>query len=424
MKQTLIRAFVQCWALSFLRIYAQDPDLITKVLAEAKAFKSQASSPNQRTQILMGSQIDAIINGLEESQRLGSITTRSRTDRNLMISPTIGTIESGANGVGFYMKQPDVRGKQEWAVLCADVISLLHKVTAGAGRNIYCPGAQAEASATKRVREFWPDPTKVIRSFSREPVGIRLDIYNVPGLIALLYVGDLDKVPDDINTRGYIASFLKSYTDHGCTNPPNADWQRLHYFAFYEMRAYDRAHENLQKTDEESVNRMINAVGQLSSQGLQGYRLLRQDGIEDGNTFLAHYSCNGTETQRMIKTLRDVVSKRLTMPPDIPNNDFFRAQVSSAETPLFPYTDEQSRMGRMTRSACEDRFPDTHSLPGSVPHQEESQCRCEALMLVQSGIPENEMNALNTHYDLNTLSSISQKFRAFAVQWPICKQMY
>ncbi len=402
-----------------LELYGQDAALIEKTLSEALIFQSQAGSPDHRTQVMMHIQIDSMMQGLNDARKAGSLSSQDYS-----------VIAGGAGGTGFYMKQPDVRGKQEWAVVCADVVKLLHDKNPQWRTNIDCPTAE-EPPPPKRVGEFWPDPTIVVRSFARERVGIPLDGYEVPGLVALLYEGNFDKIPDDLNTRGYIASFSQSYIDRACPKPENAGWQLAHYIFFYVMRARDQSlsYDNgfgASPLNMDTVNRNFDATLQMLNQGGQIGKIggvLRQDGANDGNAFLKHYGCSDPHSQRMFENQRAVIHQRLTMPPDVPNNEFFRAQAAPGIKPNFPFSDDQSRLGRTLRRACEDSFPTID--PGIVQFGQESDCRCEALMLIQSGVPESDLNALTAHSDFFTsLQSIAQKNPNFARQHAVCRLVH
>jgi hypothetical protein len=76
-------------------------------------------------------QLGTVLNGLRAAISKGKTSVVNRDDAD--------SISQGANGLGQLIEVPGATGKDEWAVLCVDIATLV--LDSGTHRGFYCPNA-------------------------------------------------------------------------------------------------------------------------------------------------------------------------------------------------------------------------------------------------------------------------------------------
>ena len=400
--------------------------LLAKILQEAEAFEKLAGNPDSRTSAMIRMQLKTLTIGVGQAQsKAGELDY-----------PTYGTIRTGASGVGFYMQRPDSTGRESWLVLCADVARYLAaSVYSKQGLSFYCPSAESvfsgiAAGVSSRPKPTWPDITEQGRSSAALPETYAPVL--MPGLLGAIYHEDFDHVADDVNTRNYLGALALEYYKR-CGEKFGALSTRLKvlkYWAYYETKAQGSVFSNAFANHPDGfVNAWLLRDRVTTAHG-------DEMAIADAASVIGT-SCRGGQPNddELMKTTRGKASlkiyqsivklanQRIDLPPDVPNNAFFRGGLAKRNPPLqveLSFNDAAADTMRKVRKACENIMPGL--IPNSIVGQrEESYCRCHALMLGRT-IPVQDLQSLATQFSNDKLGSLEARYPAYARLAVACKQ--
>ena len=376
--------------------------LVSKALSEAEAFKQVARFPNARYTFLLGMQIDTVLYGLRKASSEG--------DGDRASDENIGLVGGGAAQIGKFMKLPDAIGKDQWSVLCLDLANLMatSSTSRASKRWFYCPGAEAVFAKIfpPEPKHPWPDITEPGRSYANDKKSLPTNApsFLVPGILGQVYSGNWNNVADDENTRNYLGSILREQIAK-CPKLNSVDVTRafLNYWAHFELKHQQKTMRDARSNDFGAVLQSI-ASGPLVASG-HGSSLA----IYDADLVIEKYGCDGQETRQLASNIVRLAQDRGDLAPDVPNNEFFRSQLSqlgSQSLISLKYSDQDSSSMRSLRKSCEDMF-------GSVSAIQESFCRCQAQMLVRSGIPQSELSGLQSKFDNDELDRFATNYLSY-----------
>ncbi|MGB9071676.1 MAG: hypothetical protein WCC22_03320 [Terriglobales bacterium] len=380
-----------------------DTGLVSKALREAEAFKESASVPSVHgyENDFLHSDIDQALKGLR-TLAAGDVDRWRRYEG-------MRSIEGAADSVGLFMKLPGARGTDQWSVLCFDLAKLIEQ--AGDKARFYCPAAEAVFARMypPQPKHPWPDLTEPVRSYADDKKSLPPNppSFAVPGILGQVYAGNLSNVADDENTRNYLGSILREQMAK-CPKLDTVEANKavINYWAHIEWK-------NQQKMMHSAVSNDIGGFLQSFVSGPQlasAHRSLI--GMYDADLMIKHYGCDGHETRQLASNILRVAQDRGDLMPDVPNNEFFRAQFSKFGRDAgveLKYTDRDSALMRSLRKSCEDMYD-------AVSGNQENYCRCQTQMLLRSGVPQSELGGLQSKFSSEELNSLAARYPSFA-QW-------
>jgi hypothetical protein len=379
-----------------------DSGLVSKALREAEAFKQFASVPGDREDVknvFLRLDIDDLIRGLRAANPTGDV------DRNS--TPEIRTtLESGAGHVGDFMKLPGATGNDQWSVLCLDLANLIAR--SGGRTRFYCPTAEAVFSKMfpPQPKHPWRDLTEPERSYAndRKSLPPNPPPFVVPGVLGQVYAGNWSNVADDENTRNYVGSILREQMAK-CPELDTADANDavLNYWAHIEWKNQRKMMGNAVSNNVSGFFRSFMSGPQLAS----GHR--SQIAVYDADLMIKHYGCDGRQTRQLASNILRLAQARGDLMPDVPNNEFFRAQFSQLGRQAgveLKYSDQDSALMRSLRKSCENMYD-------SVTGYQEDYCRCQSQMLVRSGIPQAELSGLQSIFGSQELDQLAKRYPSY-----------
>jgi hypothetical protein len=182
--------------------------LLEKTTKEAQEFASKAGNSDARTDGLLKMQIGSLLKALQQASMKDNAPPY-----------LYSTLFSAAHGSSSYMNTQGAIGKQEWEVLCPDLIKYLYtfpKSKTGGPRNIYCPSVDTASLPTPIVHDepratgqkpVFPRPTPL----STAPLSPPPADYWFPGGVRLLgqAVNDSEEIafPQNVEARNWFLGF-------------------------------------------------------------------------------------------------------------------------------------------------------------------------------------------------------------------------
>ena len=153
----------------------------------------------------------------------------------------------------------------------------------------------------------------------------------------------------------------------------------------------------------------------------KGTRRLRR--LEDGNLMIRHYRCGGREAHLLFDNVLNLAQERNTIPPDVPNNAFYRAQVNPALRFPMDYltADALSAQMRWLRKSCEGTMTDL-SAGTVVGKGQEGYCRCQAQMVVTGGVPAFEIASIEAKFSRDALIALEKRYPSYSKLQANCLQ--
>jgi hypothetical protein len=329
---------------------------------------------------------------------------------------------NGLFGISKYIVKPNSVGKEKYAQLCHEVLKVMFD-SGFQPVKVYCPAADSlyNADAAARPKPVWPDLSDQHLTFRDGAALLPREIASearVPGILGQLYAGRLDNVADDLNTRNYIASLISRYVDQ-CSeyDTPSNAYAMIHYFAYYEAKANDKL---MNKAKANNVPGFVQAYGEamrsVTEHGDHG-------GFEDGNLMIRHYRCGGREAHLLFDNVLNLAQERNTIPPDVPNNAFYRAQVNPALRFPMDYltADALSAQMRSLRKSCEGTMTDL-SASTVVGKGQEGYCRFQAQMVVTGGVPAFEIASIEAKFSRDALIALEKRYPSYSKLQANCLQ--
>ncbi|MCU1249505.1 MAG: hypothetical protein JWQ49_2534 [Edaphobacter sp.] len=175
----------------------------------------------------------------------------------------------------------------------------------------------------------------------------------------------------------------------------------LAYWAYYENKSREKINERAFSSDATGMLRsMMSAPITVDAHG-------DQLGIDDGELIVKRYGCNGAGTRQLFSNILHLAEDRNFLPPDVPNDEFYRAQLGSGVKVEFVSSDQDAATMRLHRKSCENQYQD-------VMRYQESFCRCQARMLVRSGVPRAELVGLQSKFNTSDLDSLASRHSSYA----------
>lgn len=289
----------------------------------------------------------------------------------------------------------------------------------------------APLSAQKaRPKPTWPDITEQGRSSAALPETYAPVL--MPGLLGAIYHEDFDHVADDVNTRNYLGSLALEYYRR-CGEEFGALSTRLkvlQYWAYFESKAQGAVFKHAFANNLDGFvnswllrDRVVSAHGDelalIDAPSLIG-RSCRAGHVDDGEIMK---TAHGKVALKIYQGIVILADRRNDMPPDVPNNGFFREGVAKTNPPVhveFAFTDASAGAMRAVRKACEN------IMPGLIPNtivgeRQESYCRCHAVMLGRT-VAVQELQALAAQFSTDKLDKLSARYPAYARLTPACRQ--
>jgi len=373
---------------------------VSTSVRRADALRQQITDSNPDDLYKIIRAFTALKQGLERMKsEPGKITPAAASD-----------LISGLSLIAVYMSQHSSMAQDNYLPLCHDVLKAM--IESGFDPiKVYCPSADNLYAA--RPKQRWPDITEKAIGYWDGQALFRQKTprFLVSGTLGPVYRGVFENVADDLNTRNYIGSVVTSYVKN-CPqydNPGNAVTISK-YYAYYEMKAQEKMKRNPNAffTSLAEIFRVMSAHGS-------------QAGLEDGETIIKSYHCGGDFARSLFARILDLAQRRNDMPPDVPNNGFFKRQFDPdlhAQIDL-PYSDSDSELMRSVRSGCEDTMTDLGS-NNVVGRGQEGYCRCQAQMLMQGGVPRREIQSVAARFSKETLNVLAQRYPAYKELQPAC----
>ena len=384
---------------------AQDQvSLRAKIVQEAETFEKHASNSDQHENVMLHMQINSLLFGLRKAE----------TQTGQLDLSTFRTITGSAPAVGESMQKPGAVGNDLWLILCSDLVKML-MATASSGapgevRSVAdkCPSASGMLSPRpSEKKQNWPDITDPVRSFNNVNVGVDFRSYKVSGILTQLYSGNFDNVADDENTRDYISSLITAMNKHcakeyegrlGFNSDVAAVLDYSVYYFFKNSRktiGQATGYNNLDATFRSFVSMFDYSSG----------RHINQGGLSDGEAIVRLHGCDGP-TRKLYQNIFKIAHARREIPPDVPNNSFFRAQMSPGNQADLEFGDDQADMMRSVRKGCENSNPIMNK-------DVEGFCRCQALMIMYGKVSSQDMGRLAGHFTTDALEPLANRYPSY-----------
>jgi hypothetical protein len=266
----------------------------------------------------------------------------------------------------------------------------------------------------------WAQPTKNLASF------------NVPGILVPLYSGHLDKIADDWVTRDYVISIYKAFNDE-CPQYANSasaiasgdDMTILQYGLYYEMKNLRQGMRSALANDLDNAwKSLMNApVGRAGGRAAAEKHLIKE-GVEDGTNFV-HNQCESTATRQLRQNIIKLANDRYDIPPDIPDDNRFKAQMNPNLRAPLGNAHLSNPMGQPLKKACSVAFVDPFTKAYAQnpkyarnPRPLEGWCRCLVKNMLEANIPQQDLEPLTIakNFTQDSLRQLSQRYRQYKGQ--------
>lgn len=158
-----------------------------------------------------------------------------------------------------------------------------------------------------------------------QPLGFTSEGYHFPDVMTAIYSGDLARVPDDIEMRRYVVSIAKQFNGY-CGEEIEMGQAALEYVSPKMGQAMRGGAADISRLGWQHLIDMLKMSVEARDQVLSGggmpdlsrysleSKILRQEGINDGNLFLARYACHDSDARQFRANMNEIFRERRSVP--------------------------------------------------------------------------------------------------------------
>lgn len=230
--------------------------------------------------------------------------------------------------------------------------------------------------------------------------------YNVPGILAPLYLGTASKIPDDEMTRNYVVSLVQAFNGM-CPSVPEA-LAVMNYGFFYEYHANNNTLKSAFGMDLDKA--FANVVETLH----RSKPHILEEGHEDAAIFLAAHlrgqQCLTPPVQHLYNHIAELALDRQNLPPDVDDDVAFLKLTSPAmqkkyangvDDPDHPSLAVQAQLQKVKRGCLAFTKGAVESMEGF--------CRCQVDAAKEAKLAGSDLDQLGEHFTQATLTALGAK---------------
>jgi hypothetical protein len=288
-----------------------------------------------------------------------------------------------------------------------------------------------EAAALAAARRFsvraMGSAGRTTFAYAEPLVPIKYSEYYAPRLLSSLYLGVFNQVADDPMTRNYVLSLAQALNSE-CGGPPNNPIPLIEYGFWNEVKGQKDMFKSAWKGDGVKVFRDVAALMRRARPHLLELAdsdavrfLVSQRDSTDSPFDVEPYECKTAQTKRLFDNISALAEQRGRIPPDVPDDYSFLAQLSPDGQKFYGFNARAPRV--LTGAQALKKACNVHNGTTGAQAEEstgEVYCRCAVDAALVGSLPETEMRALAAHFDDRTLKQTVDRNPSFAAYWRDC----
>lgn len=153
-----------------------------------------------------------------------------------------------------------------------------------------------------------------VYTLDEERAGLPLHGYNRSEILAAIYLGELDDIPDDQYTRKWIFSYLQALSNTCGTLPIEVKYQAMHYIRYDTLKDQRSAMIDGWRQMYDLLTAAQNGVDAIAEVE-QKYALVIAEADEDGRTLIDRHGCTSNQVKQVKRNVFQIVQERSSHGP-------------------------------------------------------------------------------------------------------------
>jgi len=260
-------------------------------------------------------------------------------------------------------------------------------------------------------------------AYAEPQIPITYRDYYAPRLLSALYLGTISQIADDPMTRNYVLSLAQSFNSlcpsvpdplalvqYGFYNEVNGQWQMFKdAWAGDAPKMFRHVADMLRRARPHMLD-----IANEDAKEFVFAQELQYDPAQDP-TAPDPDDCLTPQIQHLYDNIARLVEQRHSIPPDVPDDYSFLAQLRPDAQKQLGFDPRAPRV--VTGAQAMKKGCDRHTAGAAASGEAtamEVYCRCLVDAAVMASLPETEMKALGAEFDDRTLKLASDRYPAFA----------
>lgn len=284
------------------------------------------------------------------------------------------------------------------------------------------PQQAALAAATRYAIKAMGSGGRTAFEYAERQLPMEYKDYYAPKLLGALYLGTLKQIPDDPMTRNYVWSLARAFNGLCPSVPETA--ALLEYGMYNEVHGQvDMLKAALAGNAAQMFHKMEGMMRRLRPHILE---LAEKDAEEfvvsqqilagtDDPLDPDPAQCMTSQIRHLYENLAVLVRDRHDMPPDVPDDAGFIAQLradAQKELGVDPRAPRVMSGALAMKKGCSDSVADSRAM--------EIYCRCMVDAALNADLPDAEMRAIGASFDARTLQQAGERYPKFALNKRDC----